>query len=65
VDGYVQEELGECLLSLGREAEAKAHFAAAYGNLSRDEWLKRDEPDRLERLRRLGGVERPEAPVGK
>lgn len=57
-DGYVNEELAECLLALGRDAEAKAHFAAAYRILSQDEWLKRDEPDRLERLRRLGEVEK-------
>lgn len=62
-DGYVQEELAECLHALGRDAEAKPHFAAAYEALSQDEWLKRDEPDRLERLRRLGGVETP-APRG-
>jgi tetratricopeptide (TPR) repeat protein len=61
VDGYVEEEIAECLLALGREGEARPHFAAAYRSLSQDEWLKRDEPDRLERLRRLGGVEAPEA----
>lgn len=57
-DGYVQEELGECLLALGRESEAAPHFAAAYQALSEDPWLKRDEPERLERLRALGGVEK-------
>lgn len=61
VDGYVHEEMAECLLALGREAEAKPHFAAAYWSLSQDEWLKRDEPDRLERLRRLGDVEKADA----
>lgn len=64
-DGYVHEELAECLLALGRDAEAKPHFAAAYRSLSTDEWLKRDEPDRLERLRRLGGVEAERAPAGR
>jgi tetratricopeptide (TPR) repeat protein len=56
-DGYAHEEMAECLLALGRDAEAKPHFAAAYRALSRDEWQKRDEPERLERLRRLGGGE--------
>jgi tetratricopeptide (TPR) repeat protein len=55
-DGYVHEELAECLAALHRDAEAAPHFAAAYDLLSKDEWLRRDEPDRLERLRRLGGA---------
>jgi tetratricopeptide (TPR) repeat protein len=55
-DGYVQEELGECLLALNRAEEAAPHFAAAHAALSGDEWLQRDEPERLERLRRLGGL---------
>ncbi|MEK7316839.1 MAG: tetratricopeptide repeat protein [Candidatus Eisenbacteria bacterium] len=58
-DGYVEEEIGECLLSLGRPEEATPHFAAAYSLLSVDPWLQRDEPQRLERLRRLGGVPEP------
>jgi hypothetical protein len=64
-DGYVDEEMAECLLLLGRADESKLHFAAAYRALSQDEWLKRDEPDRLARLRRLGGVKVPEGPRGK
>ena len=55
-DGYVEEELGECLLALGRESQARPHFAAAYGLLRSDIWLARDEPARLARLRDLGGV---------
>jgi tetratricopeptide (TPR) repeat protein len=57
-DGYVHEEMAECLLALGRKSEAVPHFAAAYRELSQDPWLKRDEPERLERLRTLGGVEK-------
>lgn len=60
-DGYVEEELGECLLALGREGEARPHFAAAYELLKSDVWLARDEPARLDRLRELGGVP-PETP---
>ena len=52
--GFIAEELGECLLALGRAAEARPHFAAAYRLLSQDAWLVRDEPARLERLRALG-----------
>ena len=55
-DGYVEEELGECLLALGRESQARPHFAAAYGLLRSDIWLARDEPARLARLRDLGRV---------
>jgi len=52
-DGFVDEELGECLLSLGKAAESKPHFAAAYSSLSMDPWLAENEPVRLERLKAL------------
>lgn len=51
--GFVQEELGECLLALGREVEARPHFARAFDLLSRDQWLRESEPNRLARLERL------------
>jgi tetratricopeptide (TPR) repeat protein len=53
-DGFVHEEVAECLLALGRGDEAPAHFREAYRLLSRDPWLTRDEPARLARLRQLG-----------
>lgn len=53
-DGYVSEELGECLLALGRPAEARPHFQRAYAMLSQDIWLSANEPDRLARLQQLG-----------
>jgi tetratricopeptide (TPR) repeat protein len=52
-DGYIYEEIGECLLELDRADEAKEYFGLAYGLLSTDEWLKANEPERLERLRNL------------
>ncbi len=55
VDGFVHEELGECLLTLGRAEEAAPHLAAAHAALSRDPWLSEREPARIERLRRLAG----------
>ena len=58
-DGYVEEEIAECLLSLDRAEEAKPHFAAAFETLSKDPWLARDEAERIERLRRLGCVAGP------
>jgi len=56
-DGYVEEEIGECLLRLDRPAAAQAYFAAAYHSLAADAWLAENEPDRLARLRTLGKVE--------
>ncbi len=53
-DGYTHEELGECLLALGREAESQPHFARAFEILSQDPWLAANEPDRLARLEKLG-----------
>jgi tetratricopeptide (TPR) repeat protein len=64
-DGFVEEEIGECLTALGRAGEAEPHFASAYSLLSKDPWLARDEPERLERLRRLGGVAAPDGAGGK
>ena len=55
-DGYVREEIAECLLARREEREAALHFAAAYSALRSDPWLMRDEPERLERMRRMGGV---------
>ncbi|MBK9248534.1 MAG: hypothetical protein IPM69_10580 [Ignavibacteria bacterium] len=53
-DGYVFEEIGECLLALDRAVEAAPHFQAAYELLSQDAWLVRDEQPRIERLKMLG-----------
>jgi len=55
-DGFVHEEMGECLYLLGRKDDAAPHFAKAYELLSDDPWLQRDEPDRLKRLQELGEV---------
>ena len=54
-DGYVLEEIAECLLALGRGDEAQTWFGRAWGALSADPWLAEKEPERLERLRRLRG----------
>ena len=53
-DGYVFEEIAECLLSLDRPDEARTYFMRAYQELSKDGWLKDNERERLERLNRLG-----------
>ena len=56
-DGYVFEEIAECLLALDRAGNAAPYFAQAYELLSKDPWLQRDEPERLARLKKLGRVE--------
>jgi len=53
-DGYVYEEIGECLLAQGNQNEAKPYCARAYKNLSKDAWLIGNESDRLNRLKELG-----------
>ena len=55
-DAYVAEEIGECLLALERGEEAKPFFAKAYDKLHTDEWLVAEEPERLARLKELGGL---------
>jgi tetratricopeptide (TPR) repeat protein len=54
-DGFIFEEMGECLIALLRPAEARPYFAVAYEMLSKDPWLQRDEPQRLERIRKFAG----------
>lgn len=55
-DGYVHEEIAECLSALGRSDEATPYFARAYTLLAQDAWLAANETARLERLKRLGAV---------
>lgn len=53
-DGYVLEEIAECLLALDRLDEARPYFSEAFDALSQDSWLAGKEPDRLARLKALG-----------
>ncbi|MBA3871788.1 MAG: tetratricopeptide repeat protein [Anaerolineae bacterium] len=53
-DGYVSEEIGECLLALGRTHDSHSYFANAYTELSKDAWLVANQSARLERLKSLG-----------
>ncbi len=57
-NGYVYEEIAECLLVLGQDQEAQEWFAAAYAELSRDPRVARDQ-NRLNRLKELGQVGGP------
>ena len=54
-DGYVYEELGECLLALERPGEAAPQFAHAHAMLSADAWLAANEAPRLARMAQLAG----------
>ena len=53
-DGFVCEEIGECLLALERLEEARPYLLTAYDLLIQDAWLAEKEPDRLKRLKDLG-----------
>jgi tetratricopeptide (TPR) repeat protein len=53
-DGFINEEMGECLLALKEEEAARPHFKRAYELLSKDAWLVESEPKRLERMKKLG-----------
>jgi tetratricopeptide (TPR) repeat protein len=56
-DGYVYEELGELWLAKGDNAAARPNFARAFVLLSDDKGLQAEAPERLARIKRLGGVE--------
>lgn len=52
-DGYVFEELAECLLALNHTAEARLYFAQAHTELAQDAWFAENEAARLARLKQL------------
>jgi tetratricopeptide (TPR) repeat protein len=54
-DGFVEEELAECLIAVGRASEAGPHAAVAWERLRSETWLADQEPDRYRRLRELAG----------
>jgi hypothetical protein len=55
-NGYVYEEIAECMTVMGQEQEAQGWFAAAYEELSKDPRLA-NEQDRLNRLKELGKID--------
>lgn len=55
-DGYVYEEIGECLLLLGQAELARPYFGEAHRVLSQDRWLRQREPNRLSRLQALSAA---------
>ena len=56
-DGFVSEEIAECLHAQGKHQEARPHFAKAAEELAKIGWVADSEPERVERLRRLGAGE--------
>ncbi len=54
-DGFVYEELGECLLAQGHADEATPYFQKAYDLLQDETWISDSEPERLPRLKALAG----------
>lgn len=55
-DGFVFEEIAECLLALKRTEEARPYFSKAFEVLAGDASLAEREPERLARLKKLGRV---------
>jgi tetratricopeptide (TPR) repeat protein len=53
--GFTEEEIGECLLALGREAEARPYFKIAYARLSGIGYVAED-VERISRLKELSGA---------
>jgi len=51
--GFVFEELAECLLIKNESQKAMDYFSKAHEILSKNAWLKANEPGRLERMKRL------------
>jgi tetratricopeptide (TPR) repeat protein len=53
-DGYIYEEIGECMLLKNNDDEAKPYFRKAHEILSKDIWLAENEKERLDRLKKFG-----------
>lgn len=53
-DGFVAEELGELYLMKGNRDEASKWFSQAWKILSQDPWISKHEPERVQRLKKLG-----------
>ena len=50
-DGFVCEEIAECLVALGRAVEARPWYAQAHAALVQDPWFVEAEPARLARMK--------------
>ncbi|QFF99171.1 hypothetical protein PB01_10200 [Psychrobacillus glaciei] len=54
-DGYVLEEIAECLLLLNRNEEAKQYLSLCYDRLILDDYLVSNNPERIARIKELAG----------
>ncbi|MGG0287839.1 tetratricopeptide repeat protein [Peribacillus butanolivorans] len=54
-DGYVYEEVAECLLLLNRSEEARQYFSFCYDRLILDNFLATKDPERIVRIKELAG----------
>jgi hypothetical protein len=64
-DGYVFEELGECLLAQGKPEPAAREFARAHALLVNNAQFVRDNAARLERIARLAAGAQVAGPAAK
>ena len=55
-DGFIEEEIGECLLAQGDTEAARPYFKTAHAILSKIDWVA-DDTQRIERLKSLGASE--------
>jgi tetratricopeptide (TPR) repeat protein len=53
-DGFVDEEIAECLYALGQAEEAKPYFKKAFASLPKIDWVAEDAA-RIDRLKSLSG----------
>lgn len=58
-DGYVFEEIGECLTAQGKVEEARPWFAKAHALLAPKAEAEGLAPERIARLKTLGGLDAP------
>ena len=56
-DGFVYEELAECILLQGQADEAKPWFEKAYAEIQKMDWVAEEYPERWARLKRLAEAE--------
>jgi tetratricopeptide (TPR) repeat protein len=56
-DGFVYEEIAECLVALDRAPEAAPWYGRAYAILNEDPWFVEAEAERLEWMRVASGIQ--------
>jgi hypothetical protein len=56
-DGYISAEYGQCLAAVGRTDEARPYLVEAYERLSKDDYMVKNEPEELQRIKELAGID--------